>query len=100
MKDITLHYIVVLRQHIEFVKWDMDLDITYVCDHAGKLDRYYDQYYKAHSYIPFTLTHARKIFRLVKKYADDETIIKTEKYIREYCEKINNQRVIEQWEKA
>ena len=74
MKDINLHYILGLRQHIEYVKCDMDLDITYVCDHAGKRDRYYDNFYKEHSYIPLTLTRARKIFRLVKKYADDETV--------------------------
>lgn len=100
MKEIEVHFYIKISQYIDYVKWDMELDITYICERAGMRDRWYDQYYKAHSYIPFTLTHARKIFRLIKNYADEETIIKTEKYVKEYCEKINNKKVIEQWEKA
>lgn len=76
--------------------WKMTIDITYVCENAGKRDRWYDERGQAHSFIPFTLIHARKIFRLIKEYADVEDLLKADNYISEF----EDRRIIEQWEKA
>lgn len=76
--------------------WKMTIDITYVCENAGKRDRWYDERGQAHSFIPFTLIHARKIFRLIKEYADVEDLLKVDNYISEF----EDRRIIEQWEKA
>lgn len=76
--------------------WKITIDLTYVCENSGKRDRWYDERGQAHSFIPFTLIHARKIFRLIKEYADVEDLLKVDNYISEF----EDRRVIEQWEKA
>lgn len=80
--------------------WTMTFDIMYICIHAGKRARYYDERGNAHSYIPFTLVHARKIFRLVKKYADEGVVLNTALYIKRYSQETGNIRILEQWVKA
>lgn len=80
--------------------WKMQFDITYICNHAGKRARYYDERGNAHSYIPFTLVHARKIFRLIKQYAVEGYVINTMLYIKRYSQETGNIRILEQWEKA
>ena len=80
--------------------WKMQFDIMYICRHAGKRGRYYDERGNAHSYIPFTLVHARKIFRLIKKYGDEGVVLNTALYIKRYSQETGNIRILEQWEKA
>lgn len=80
--------------------WKMQFDITYICTHAGKRARYYDERGNAHSYIPFTLVHARKIFRLIKQYADEGYVINTMLYIKRHSQETGDKRILEQWEKA
>lgn len=80
--------------------WKMQFDITYICNHAGKRARYYDEHGRAHSYIPFTLVHARKIFRLIKQYADEGYIVNTMLYIKRHSQVTGEKRILEQWEKA
>ena len=80
--------------------WNMKIDLTYVCNHAGQCEKYYDQYLKARSYIPFKLTQARKIFRLIKQYADEGVVLNATLYIKRYSQETGNIRILEQWEKA
>lgn len=80
--------------------WKMQFDIMYICWNAGKRARYYDERGNAHSYIPFTLVHARKIFRLIKNYGDEGVILNTMLYIKRYSQETGNIRILEQWEKA
>jgi len=80
--------------------WTMQFDLMYICIHAGKRARYYDERGNAHSYIPFTLVHARKIFRLIKKYADEGYIINADLFIKKYAADTGEKRILEQWEKA
>ena len=80
--------------------WNMKIDLTYVCNRAGQREKYYDQYLKAHSFIPFKLTQARKIFRLIKQYADIDDYYIAETYIKDYAAYKNDARILEQWEKA
>lgn len=80
--------------------WQMTIDLLYVCVHAGQRARYYDDKMRAHSYIPFTYIHARKIFRLIKHYGDSLTIRKAGNFIKLYCGQHDDKRIWEQWEKA
>ena len=86
--------------HLDGYGWHMNIDIKYVCTHAGERDRWYDEHMRAHSYIPFTLMHARKIFRLIKQYGDDGIILNTALYIKRYSQETGNKRILEQWVKA
>lgn len=80
--------------------WKMTIDLTYVCENAGKRDRWYDERGNAHSYIPFTLVHARKIFRLIKQYAGEGNFINAMLYIKRHSRETGDKRILEQWEKA
>lgn len=100
MKAIKPEFYVEISQYIDYVKWDMRLNITYICERAGLRDKWYDRQGNSHTYIPFTLTHARKIFRLIKNYADEGVILNTALYIKRYSRETGNIRILEQWEKA
>ena len=52
--------------HLHDFGWHMDINLEYVCVHAGLRDKWYNRHGNSHTYIPFTLMHARKIFRLIK----------------------------------
>lgn len=80
--------------------WNMKIDLTYVCDRAGQREKYYDQYLRAHSYIPFKLTQARKIFRLIKQYADEGVALNALLYIKRYSQETGRICVLREWEKA
>lgn len=80
--------------------WKMQFDLMYICRHAGQRAKYYDQYGKSYSFIPFKLTTARKIFRLIKQHADEGYIINAELFIKEQAKITGDNRVLEQWEKA
>ena len=80
--------------------WKMQFDLMYICQHAGKRVKYYDERGRSHSFVPFTLVHARKIFRLIKQNADEGYIINADLFIKQQAEITGDKRVLEQWEKA
>ena len=86
--------------HLHDFGWHMDINLEYVCVQAGLRDKWYDQHGNSHTYIPFTMVHARKIFRLIKTYAEPEVLINAETYVLEYAQTHDNKRIWEQWEKA
>lgn len=86
--------------HLHDFGWHMDINLEYVCVRAGLRDKWRDQHGNSHTYIPFTLVHARKIFRLIKEYAESEVLINAESYVWEYAQTHHNKRIWEQWEKA
>lgn len=73
--------------------WKMEIDLQYVIEHTGKREIYYERGRKLW-YIPFTKNHAKKIFKLIKKYSDHETIEKVENYLKE------NEMIFDLWRKV
>lgn len=50
------------------MKWSAEINLKEVCECAGK--REYDKYERCY-YTPYTMNQAKKIFKLIKQYADN-----------------------------
>ena len=77
----------------EKTRFNMYINLTEICECAGKreLDKYDNKYYT-----PFKITQARKIFQLIRKYGNDETI----KQVNDYFDEHHYPKIKQLWEKT
>lgn len=71
----------------------MNVNLEYICDHAGKKDFYYENMKKV-CYVPFKVTQAVKILKLIARYGTEQQLHDTSDYLFEH-----NKQLYTRWER-
>lgn len=71
--------------------WNMNINLEYVCEHAGKREYWIDTRNRKHPYVPFTIAHAKKILKLVytSTLFDEEQQEKIKGFLASYPKMLN-----------
>ena len=69
--------IVHIRNHDWDSHWDMRFDLKFICENMGKKINDGDE-----KYVALTIPHTRRIFRIIKRYAEDPAEI--ENFLKDY----------------
>lgn len=71
--------------------FNMTVDIAEVCRAAGKRERNPDYYYDGSgspTYVPYKIPKAKKLLKLIFRYADDADVMRVSEYLEEHNQKL------------
>lgn len=69
----------------------MTVDVAELCRSAGKRERNPDYYYNGsggRTWVPYPLPRAKKLLKLIYKYAEDSDAVRVHEYLKEHNKKL------------